>query len=123
MTGSLKVLVSLLLQALIGYFLALFIIHTIEIPERYQILIASACNVLGVWGMGFFLEGLNHHLKGIHIVARFFAALFGAFCGMILVFLVGSTHWLDIPIIPLLGALIGYHFIFFIKVNRKIEND
>lgn len=123
MENSLKVLLSLVLQALVGYFLALYVIYLFETPEEYQTLVASGCNALGVWGMGFFLGGLNNHLKDIHIIARLIASVFGAFCGMILVFLVGSTHWLEVPVIPLLGALIGYHFIFFIKVRKKNKAD
>lgn len=115
MGKSLKILISLVLQALLGYFFALYVIHLFEPPEQFNGLVAAVCNTFGVWSMGYFLERINDHLKGIHIVARFFAAAFGAFIGLIVVFIFGSTHWLEIPLIPLLGALMGYHFIFFIK--------
>ena len=121
MGNFLKVLLSLIMQSLMGYLLALYVIHLLDTPEEYQALLAGACNVIGIWGMGFFLEGLNNHLEGIHIIARFFAALFGAFIGVIIVAVFGSTHWLEIPIIPLVLALMGYHFIFFIRTKDSPE--
>ncbi|QNL21544.1 hypothetical protein HZR84_06210 [Hyphobacterium sp. CCMP332] len=123
MGNTLKVLLSIILQALMGYFLALYVIHLFETPDRFQPLIAAGFNVLGVWGMGFFLEGLNNHLEGIHLLARLIASVFCAFIGVIILFIFGTTHWMEIPIMPLIGALIGYHFIFFIKVRRNGESE
>lgn len=122
MGNTIKILLSLILQTLMGYFLALYLIHLLETPDRYQPLIAAGCNVLGVWGMGFFLQGLNNHLEGIHLGARLIASVFCAFIGVITLFIIGTTHWMEIPIMPLLGALIGYHFIFFIKVRKNGGN-
>ncbi len=121
MGKTLKVLLSLLLQTLMGYFIALYFIHLLDTPDRYQPLLAAGCNVAGVWGMGFFLEGLNNHLKGIHIIARLVASAFGAFVGVMILFVIGTTHWMEIPIMPLLGALMGYHFIFFIRTKDSPE--
>jgi ABC-type thiamin/hydroxymethylpyrimidine transport system permease subunit len=117
MESFVKVLISIILQAFVGYFLALYVIYIFETPQDYQEMVASLLNAIGIWSMGFFLSGLNNHLEGIHIIARLVAALFGAFIGSIIVYLLGSTHWLEIPLIPIVLSLIGYHFIFFIKAR------
>lgn len=118
MGNTLKIVVSILLQAGVGYFLALYINYLMGVPDRFFEIVAAGGNAFGVWIMGFFLSGLNNHLQGIHLGARFIATTFGAFIGSIIVFLFGSTHWLEIPLIPLVLSLIGYHFIFFIKVRK-----